>query len=85
MTTATVTQVTIINNPDGSVEAHKPGCRDIARKLRHPFADSFPMHGATQRDIFLDYNSDFIAEAGDDWDDADGYQIDFKPCCGLPA
>lgn len=83
-TTATVQTITIINNSDGSVEAHRPGCRDIARKVRSPFVNSWTQPATSKRAVFLDYNSDFIAEAGDDWSDADGYQIDFKPCVHLP-
>jgi hypothetical protein len=74
--------ITIINNPDGSVEAHAKGCRDIARKGKRFLADSFDMTATSERQVFLDYNADFIEE--NDGDEENTYPIHFLPCCDLP-
>lgn len=61
------------------VEAHKPGCRDIKKKSDGSMAP-WILEVETQRDAFLEYNEDFIADA--DGDESNGYHIEFFPCTG---
>lgn len=73
--------ITLINT-DSGVIAHKTGCRDIARDIKThglgPFpADHFVEDSTSKRQTFLDYNSDFIAEGGEE----NAWPIDWKPCC----
>jgi hypothetical protein len=77
-------QVTVITDAYGSVTAHKAGCRDVARETApHKHADHYTEEYASQRQVFLDYNADFIAEA--DGDEYNCYEIRFLPCTeGLP-
>lgn len=73
--------ITIINNPDGTVEAHRKGCADVTRKTRKfAHADSFEMDVTSERMAWEAYNADFIAEGGED----NAYRINFLPCCNLP-
>lgn len=78
-------RLAFINNggPTGAdVIAHRDGCADIARELRHPFSDHAGTGDyETKTEAWADYNADFIEDDGPEaaWD------IDFKPCCKLPA
>lgn len=71
-------KLTIVNEHDGSVSAHKAGCKDLV-KARVQGLDRYTEEYASQRAAYLDYNQDFIAEAGGD--EAAGWPIDFKNCC----
>lgn len=72
--------ITIIHKSNGDTEAHATGCRDIARKLKTPFFDGGAVIDAeTTREVWLDYNSDYLAEGGSEA----AWGIDFKPCCKL--
>lgn len=62
------------------VEAHKPGCRDIAKKSDGSMPEPWVIEIETQREAFLEYNEDFIAEA--DGDESNGWHIEFFPCTG---
>ena len=77
--------ITIINMFDGSVHAHKTGCPDIKRAVTNNGMASPMLHGDSfvlgefdnARDVYLEYNADFIAESGEE----DGhYDIVFAPC-----
>lgn len=73
-------KVTLINKSDGSVRAHAAGCRDIKRESKHFLDTVLPAEEYdTKREVFLDYNQDFIDEA--DGDESNSYSIDFAPCC----
>lgn len=67
-------EITIINKTDGSVRAHRAGCRDIAREARGN-NDSFVLGTFTSEDeVVTNYNADFDKDT-DGW-----YDIDFAPC-----
>ena len=77
-------KITVIHQGNGDTEAHSAGCRDIARKLRTPeFLGTDDggciLEGATTREIWLEYNMDYLEEGGVD----SAWGIDFKPCCNL--
>lgn len=71
-TTAIVTVSTIY----GDVQAHKPGCADLKRRKNLDKDTIFPMDVTSQRDAFLQFNEDFIAEGGEE----NGHPITFLPC-----
>lgn len=56
------------------VEAHAEGCREIPVGF---FVDTDTMLAKSSRDLWLDYNSDFLAEGGAD----NAWPIHFAPCC----
>ena len=61
------------------VEAHKPGCRDIAKKSDGSMPEPWIVEIETQREAYLEYNADFIEESGEE----DGHwHIEFFPCTG---
>ncbi len=76
-----MTSISIIHKGNGDTEAHLTGCRDIARKLRTSeyVPGTFVLEAETTRDVWLEYNRDFLEEGGAEsaWD------VNFKPCCGL--
>lgn len=66
-------------NNDYDVSVHRADCADVPKAKRgHDwFNDEFE----TKRDLWLDYNSDFLAEGGEDA----AWPIHFFPCtAGLP-
>lgn len=60
---------------DYDVAVHAAGCADVPKAIRgHDyFEDDFE----TRRDLWLDYNADFLAEGGEDA----AWAIHFHPCC----
>lgn len=73
--------VTINGNkyPDYDVSVHRDGCADVAKSIKGH--DYFREEFDTKRDLWLDYNSDFLAEGGEDA----AWPIHFYPCTdGLP-
>lgn len=71
--------VTINGNggKDYDVSVHKADCADVKKAIRGH--DHFFEETETKRDLWLDYNSDFIGENSGAWD------IYFYPCTkGLP-
>lgn len=72
--------ITIVQDAQGTVEAHGTGCRDIARKARTFGVEAWEAGDFdTEREVFEDYNADFLAEGGEDA----AWPIRFLPCCGL--
>ena len=71
------TTLTIVNEYDGTVSAHKAGCRDLG-KARSQRLDMYTDSYSTKREVFLDYNADFLA---DGTDEEYCHPIDFKNCC----
>ena len=74
--------ITILNSlkTSASVEAHREGCADIARKLRaRTHEESYTAEFETTREVWLDYNLDFLDEGGP----TSAWDIKFLPCCGL--
>jgi hypothetical protein len=76
--------VTIANMTDGTVQCHKAGCRDLTQVRRTNVVGGylrvesmFTIEVETQRDAFLYYNADFLAE-GQHEDDV--YSLDWAPC-----
>jgi hypothetical protein len=66
-------------NNDYDVSVHRADCADVAKATKgHDwFNDEFD----SKRDLWLDYNSDFLAEGGEDA----AWPIHFYPCtAGLP-
>lgn len=65
------------------VMVHKFGCADIKKALKR---DNFPHNSFTEefdskRELWLDYNSDFLAEGGEE----SAWPIHFYACtAGLP-
>lgn len=77
--TATATMsVTVVNGNGGNdphdVMAHRAGCRDLAG-LVHDH-ESFTQEFGSKREVWLDYNEDFLDEGSDAW------PIHFYPCTG---
>lgn len=80
-------KVVTINGSGGTdpydVMVHKFGCRDIPKALRR---DNFPHDHfveefESKRELYLDYNADFLEEGGED----SAWAIHFYPCtAGLP-
>lgn len=64
-------------NNDYDVSVHADGCKDVPKAIRgHAY---FREEFDTKRDLWLDYNGDFLAEGSGAWD------IHFYPCTkGLP-
>ncbi len=74
--------ITILNSlkTSASVEAHGAGCADIARKVRARSHEvSYTFEFETTREVWLDYNLDFLEEGGP----TSAWDIKFMPCCGL--
>lgn len=72
--------ITIVQDMRGNVEAHGTGCRDITRKTKEFGVEAFEAGDfETTREVWLDYNADFLAEAGPEA----AYGIRFLPCCEL--
>lgn len=66
-------------NNDYDVAVHKAGCADVPKAIKGH--DYFEEEFETKRDLWLDYNSDFIAEGGEE----NAWPIHFHPCTkGLP-
>lgn len=62
---------------DHDVSAHAAGCADVAKSIRGH--DYFEDDVDSKRALWLDYNSDFLAEGSGAW------PIHFYPCTkGLP-
>lgn len=78
------TKVTIVNMTDGTVQVHRPGCADIAKKFRAGRAEhKFTEVATSKYETWLDYNEDFLNEC-DDWADSDStnaYDLEWKACC----
>ena len=74
-------RIVTINMADGSVSAHKEGCRDIARVTRDIFAQANPADEyATKYEVWEEYNLDFLHEG------SGAYDIHFLACTnGLPT
>lgn len=72
--------IAIVTDPrTDEVQAHSPKCADLTKKnLRNQTA--YTLEVASQREAFLDYNEEFIADA--DGDESNGWPIRFLPCCG---
>lgn len=73
-------KVVTINGSGGNdydVSVHKFGCKDVTKAIRgHDF---FVEETESKRALWLDYNSDFLAEGSGAW------PIHFYPCTkGLP-
>jgi hypothetical protein len=69
--------IAIVNMTDGSVQAHKAGCKDLSRKSRKGvgFADEAWELEVTDREEAREaYNADFDEET-DGW-----YDIEWLPC-----
>lgn len=80
-------KVVTINGSGGTdpydVMVHKFGCKDIKKAImRDGFPHSyFVEEFESKRELYLDYNSDFINEGGED----SAWPIHFYPCTnGLP-
>lgn len=72
--------ITINGNGQGDYEVavHKEGCQDVAKAIKGH--DYFNDEFATKRELWLDYNADFLAEGEDS-----AWPIHFHPCTkGLP-
>lgn len=70
--------VTIINTDEGA-SVHKTGCRDIQKYLRQygrSAQEIWTMDAKSRREVFLDYNSDFIV----DGDESGAWPIHFVAC-----
>lgn len=66
-------------NNDYDVSVHRADCADVAKSIKGH--DYFREEFETKRDLWLDYNSDFLAEGGEDA----AWPIHFYPCTdGLP-
>lgn len=64
-------------NNDHDVAVHRADCGDVKKAIRGH--DYFEEEFETKRDLWLDYNSDFLAEGSGAW------PIYFYPCTkGLP-
>lgn len=64
---------------DKDVSVHRADCKDVAKATlrRDHFTEEFD----SKRELWLDYNADFIEEGGED----NAYAIHFLPCtAGLP-
>lgn len=62
---------------DYDVAVHRADCADVAKAIKGH--DHFDDEFETKRDLWLDYNSDFLAEGSGAW------PIHFHPCtAGLP-
>jgi len=87
MTATQTFEITLVNRADGTIDGHKPGCRDIARAAKADgiFGDQHPwtFAVASKRDAYLEYNSDFIAETGEE---EGHWEISWLPCTNhVPA
>ena len=64
-------------NKDYDVSVHKAGCADVPKAIRGH--DHFTEDFDSKRELWLDYNADFLAEGSGAW------AIHFYPCTkGLP-
>ena len=64
---------------DYDVSVHRADCADVAKSIKGH--DHFFEEWETKRDLWLDYNADFLAEGGPD----SAWPIHFYPCTtGLP-
>lgn len=64
---------------DYDVAVHRADCKDVAKASKG--RDSFEEEFDTKRELWLDYNADFIAEGGED----SAWPIHFHNCTkGLP-
>jgi hypothetical protein len=80
----TATQVTILNITDGSVEVHRKGCADIAKKVRAGVVDHKWNEAATSKyATWMDYNADFLDEQEDAPADetTNSYDLRWVACC----
>lgn len=71
--------ITINGNGQGEydVAAHRAGCQDVAKAIKGH--DWFEDEAESKRELWLNYNSDFLAEGSGAW------AIHFYPCTkGLP-
>lgn len=67
--------IALISISDGDVQGHKAGCADLTRgKARRSTAWEFEVEDKAH--AWLDYNSDFLAEGGED----NAYHIHWLPC-----
>lgn len=72
-------RITVINNND-IVEIHGEGCADIAKKAKQFLVEVlYTAEYSTVREVFLDYNEDFIEEGGEE----NGWPIKNFPCTGI--
>lgn len=78
-------QVTLMNMRDGSVQGHAAGCADLTRKTdkyAEPLQATDLWDVETLADGWFSYNSDFLAEGGED----NAYDINWMPCTShIPA
>lgn len=66
-------------NNDYDVSVHRAGCADVPKAIKGH--DHFLEEWDSKRDLWLDYNSDFLAEGGEEA----AWPIHFYPCtAGLP-
>jgi hypothetical protein len=75
-------RVTILNalKTSAVVEVHGEGCGDITRKVRARSHEvSYTFEFETTREVWLDYNLDFLEESGP----TAAWEMKFLPCCGL--
>lgn len=65
------------NTTADAIEIHGKNCADVTRKLQNIFIiDQGEIVGDTMKEIWEDYNSDFIAEGGPE----DAWDLTFFPC-----
>lgn len=77
------TQPVVLAFANGTdIKVHAAGCADLNKAATKREAhngihtQTFPI-GTTERDVWIDFNEDFLAESG-----ADGaYPLEFLPCC----
>lgn len=72
-------QVTLMNMRDGSVQGHRAGCADLKRGVRkyaEPSQADDVWDVKTKADAWMSYNSDFLAEGGEE----NAYSIEWLPC-----
>lgn len=69
--------IALVNITDGTVHGHKAGCADLTRgKLRRHADEAWTFDVETKADAWFAYNSDFLAEGGED----NAYTINWAPC-----
>lgn len=70
-------EIALVNITDGTVQGHKAGCADLKRgNLRKHAADVWEFPVDDKAEAWLNYNSDFLAEGGED----NAYEIQWSPC-----
>ena len=69
--------IALVNITDGTVHGHKAGCADLKRGTLRKHADqAWEFEVADKADAWFSYNSDFLAEGGED----NAYEIQWAPC-----